>query len=159
MNLIRKINLERRTMTRLRWIVTVIVAVQIGQVAEACGRCRRAHAQPRRVACQPRQIAYQAPMSHATPVASPQMVYAQPTVSARPPAPVMATIPQPASGELLPAYQYTAADQGQPAYYYTYDNSGKLIVSQWVDFLFRGGKAEGMPRPPLPVIGALRGRN
>ncbi len=63
------------------------------------------------------------------------------------------------SGDVAqPLYNYAAADQTRPAYYYSYDNSGKMIVSQWVDFVFRGGKAEGMPRPPLPIIGRLGNR-
>ncbi|MBX9624280.1 MAG: hypothetical protein K2X82_10775 [Gemmataceae bacterium] len=44
------------------------------------------------------------------------------------------------------------------AYYYTYDENGKLIVRRWMDWVFRGGREAGMPRPPLPVVGWFTGR-
>ena len=142
------------------------LAILIGSVfflandaAEACGRCRVAHSRPRRVAFQPRPITY-GPAATPTPAvayspqtASPPMTYAQPVAAPQP-----AMTPS-SPGGVQPTYNYLAANPEAPAYYYTYDNSGKLVVSQWVDWLFRGGRAEGMPRPPLPIIGALSGAN
>ena len=89
--------------------------------------------------------------------ASPQMMstigtpLAPPVMAANPSAPT----PQPA---VQPAYEYNSGATGEPAYYYTYDESNKLVVTQWRDWLFRGGRMAGEPAPPLPLIGALRGR-
>ena len=120
--------------------------------AIACGRCRVARAHPRRVVSQPRTVTAYAP---AVTDPSPQVVYAPAMASAQPvPAPTVG-IPAPTS-VVTPTYTYSAANGESPAYYYSYDNSGKMIVSQWVDWVFRGGRAEGMPRPPLPIIGNFR---
>ena len=54
-----------------------------------------------------------------------------------------------------PTYQYEASPGGPPAYYYAYNDNGELVVKQWMDWLFRGGRAAGMPAPPLPVVGRL----
>ncbi len=109
---------------------------------------------------------------YARPVAAPAAYAAAPAVSApapaayaSPPQPVAqavaapsAVAPTPAEAPgVQPMYRY-AAGEGTPAYYYTYDSSGKLIVQQWVDWVFRGGKEAGMPRPPLPIIGNFVGR-
>ena len=77
------------------------------------------------------------------------------TIAASPPGAVAPT--EVASG-VQPTYNYAASTSGQPAYYYTYDASGKLIIAQWMDWVFRGGRAAGEPAPPLPIIGALRNR-
>lgn len=89
-------------------------------------------------------------MSYATP----QMAQAIPTASV---APVVAAAPAGVAA-VQPTYEYAASTNGQPAYYYTYDSSGKMIVAQWMDWVFRGGRAAGEPAPPLPIIGALRNR-
>jgi len=110
---------------------------------------------------------------YARPVAAPAAYASAPAVSAALPATyasapaVYATAPQPVAQAVAPTpaeapgvqpmYRY-AAGEGTPAYYYTYDSSGKLIVQQWVDWVFRGGKEAGMPRPPLPIIGNFVGR-
>ena len=134
--------------------IVAVVILQAGLVAEASGCGRMGHGRHRRVASQPRTTVYRAPLYQSPPITSPQMTSTQPTISR---APIASPTPP---GEVQPSYNYASANQGrQSAYYYTYDNSGKLVVSRWVDYLFRGGRAEGMPRPPLPVIGALGGRN
>ena len=94
------------------------------------------------------------------------MTYASPTPQAySTPAPVMAAAPAPAyaasapvAPATAPSYEYTARPEAGGAYYYTYDDSGKLIIQQWGDWLFRGGKDAGMPRPPLPIVGYLQRR-
>jgi len=156
-------------------IIVGVIVLHSGGTAEACGRGRACHARHHRAVCQTPPAAYPVPaypMSVAQPaaVASPQTAYvgpvvtaqpavsAQPAVTAQPVASQPATVPPTPSETTQPRYNYAAADQAQPAYYYTYDNSGKLVVSQWMDFLFRGGRAEGMPRPPLPIVGAFRSR-
>ncbi len=143
--------------------------------AEACGRrgrVARRHCQPVYspvVVYQPRPT-YQ-PQPFAAPVTyQPQPAYnPQPLASARaffppepapspppmartpvPPPPLAATVAQPLRDDTA-----TATGERQ-AYYYSYDSSGKLVIKQWMDFLFRGGKEAGMPRPPLPIIGRLQ---
>ena len=95
-----------------------------------------------------------------TPTVSAPMTYASPQMAAMTPTPTMPPVtaaPTVPAG-VQPTYNYTAGATGQPAYYYTYDDSGKMIVTQWRDWLLRGGRAAGEPAPPLPIIGALRGR-
>lgn len=72
-----------------------------------------------------------------------------------PQAPTLAA-PIPAGG--APTYTYQASPGAGPAYYYTYDKDDRLIPVQWMDWLFRGGREAGEPRPPLPIIGRLQGR-
>ena len=80
-------------------------------------------------------------------VPSPQAAAVAPPVVATPAAPIDSS-----------ALTYTAAPGGAPAYYYTYDKDDRLIPVQWMDWLFRGGRASGEPAPPLPIIGRLQGR-
>ena len=89
--------------------------------------------------------------------ASPQMSYASPQMATAAPTPAVAPVAATPVG-VQPTYNYAAGANGEPAYYYTYDDSGKMVVTQWRDWLFRGGRANGEPAPPLPIIGALRGR-
>lgn len=86
-----------------------------------------------------------APTATATPAPAPP--------AATPTAPVGLTVDEaPAAG---PRYAY---DPEPGAYYYSYDENGKLIVRRWMDWVFRGGREAGMPRPPLPVVGWFTGR-
>ena len=99
--------------------------------------------------------------------AYPQATYAYSPPVAYAPAPAPAAVAYPSNGvaeapasaiALQPSYEYQAEPGGRAAYYYTYDNSGKLIIQQWGDWLFRGGREAGMPRPPMPIVGRLQGR-
>ena len=124
--------------------------------SEACmghhGRCRGHHRVVAVPACTPIFMI-------AAPMASSPAGYASPQMVATPVAPTpVATVGAMAPPSVQPAYEYAAATNGQPAYYYTYDNSGKLIIAQWMDWVFRGGRAAGEPAPPLPIIGNLRNR-
>ncbi len=92
------------------------------------------------------------------PLAAP-LASSYPPPASSPPAIARTLVPPPpqAATGAQPLHDYTAATSGERrAYYYTYDSSGKLIIQQWMDFLFRGGKEAGMPRPPLPLIGRLQ---
>ena len=115
-----------------------------------CGKCSQQTMVPH-PACGPVVMAPATgvPMSYA----SPQMAMMAPTQAVAPVA-AAPTVPT----EIQPTYNYSAGATGEPAYYYTYDDSGKMVVTQWRDWLFRGGRAAGEPAPPLPIIGALRGR-
>lgn len=132
--------------------------------SQACGGRRgRCHCSSRAYLA-PMAMPTCGPMMTAMPATMPAMTYGSPQMAAAP-APMTAMAPAPAPMEptvapaaVQPNYNYTAAPGGQPAYYYTYDNSGKLIVAQWMDWVFRGGRAAGEPAPPLPIIGALRNR-
>lgn len=131
--------------------------------SQACGfrgRCRgHHHAVAPMPACGPVVMA-------SAPTAGMPMNYAMPQVSQAPasapavaPTPVEAVAPAAvAPAATQPTYDYAAGANGQPAYYYTYDRSGKLIIAQWMDWVFRGGRAAGEPAPPLPIIGNLRNR-
>jgi len=124
----------------------------LAQAGQACGP-KRMHRGAQPVSCAqpayaPQMVAYAQPT-----YASPQVAYAQPTYAQ--PA-LAAQQPASAPAPVAPTYNYQPASEDRPAYYYSYDNSGKLIVTQWADWLFRGGKQAGMARPPLPVIGLLR---
>ena len=96
----------------------------------------------------------------AAPTAAPMMSYASPRMTAAAPAVMAAPVATavPTVAPVQPTYEYAASPNGQPAYYYTYDSSGKMVVAQWMDWVFRGGRAAGEPAPPLPIIGALRNR-
>jgi hypothetical protein len=61
----------------------------------------------------------------------------------------------PPPGGAQPLYIYNNTPDDNSAYYYTYDDSGKLVIRQWMDWLFRGGRKAGMPAPPLPIVGRL----
>jgi hypothetical protein len=106
----------------------------------------------------PTIVAYQPPayVMAATPIptpATPQAATVNPTTR------VMAA---PNAGPIAsggtPAYVYQATPGGSPAYYYTYDKDDRLVPVQWMDWIFRGGREAGEPRPPLPIIGRLQGR-
>ena len=71
-----------------------------------------------------------------------------------PPPAAQAVAPTAITTQAVGAYPQDLA-QGR-AYYYTYDDSGKLIIQEWMDWVFRGGREAGLPRPPLPVVGYLR---
>ncbi len=150
--------------------------------AEACGRrgrVARRHCQPDyspQVVYHPQPAYHPQPNYQSQPVNSPQVVYQpqpayqsqplaapeafsfpQPAASAPPTAWTPVSPPPQAASTIQPMHDYTAATTGQRrAYYYSYDSSGKLIIQQWMDFLFRGGKEAGMPRPPLPIVGRLK---
>ncbi len=111
------------------------------QAAQACGH-KRMHRRCRCASVVAQPVSY-APMMVAPASSTPQMAVA----------PVPAAAPAVA---VTPAYDYQPAIDNRPAYYYSYDSSGKLIVSQWMDWVFRGGREAGMPRPPLPIVGLLR---
>lgn len=134
------------------WIaLTGLLIASIPNPSEACGRRHRCRCfQPRPVP----YAAYHPPVAYAAPQATPYQAVA--VAAAAPVAAAPASTPTVA--DVQPTYNYTAPSDGQPAYYYTYDSSGKLVVTQWMDWLFRGGRAAGEPAPPLPIIGALRGR-
>jgi hypothetical protein len=127
------------------------IVLLLGGSARACGRVRRCHARaPIPVVYCPPPVPVSMP-TYAAP--SPQAVATSPQV-AQAPKPVQAVQAMPvAAAGVPPAYRYEASPAGPPAYYYTYDESGKLIVQQWADWVFRGGREAGMPRPPMPVIG------
>ena len=140
--------------------LTGLLIVSSAAPSQACcghrSKCRghqRVMAAP---ACQPTVMAAPVAAMPAMSYASPQFA-AAPTMAPAPVAPPMAAAPAAAPG-VQPSYDYAAGTNGQPAYYYTYDSSGKLIIAQWMDWVFRGGRAAGEPAPPLPIIGALRGR-
>jgi len=145
------------------WIALVgWIAVAFPAATEACGGHRgRCHGHHRRAVvaptCSPAVMMGSPVASPATMTmsyATPQMAQMAPTVAA---APAPAT-PPPSVAAVQPTYDYTAAPDGVPAYYYTYDSSGKMVIAQWMDWVFRGGRAAGQPAPPLPIIGALRNR-
>ena len=147
-------------------LIVAVIILLASAAAEAGGCGRMVRGRHRRPVGQPMATAYHPPIYQSSPITSPRMAYAQPTAYAQPlayaqPMTSPVAMPSPAPPVALePAYTYASANQGQQsAYYYTYDNSGKLIVSQWVDYLLRGGRAEGMPRPPLPIVGAFRNRD
>ena len=122
-------------------VLAVLPLLMMGHEARACGRKARC------------------PSRYYRPVGPPQATipYAPITATQPPPAPAVlaatAPAPQPSSEGPQPLYSYQAGQGGRPAYYYTYDSSGKLIVQQWMDWVFRGGRDAGMPRPPMPVVG------
>ena len=142
-------------------VLTSLIALVHSTPTQACfghrGRCSGSHPHRRAmvVASPPRSLSavtYPSSQMISAP-ASPQMISVPPV-----PAGVsLVGAPTPAAAA-VPTYEYSAVGTGQPAYYYTYDNSGKLIVARWMDWVFRGGAAAGEPAPPLPIIGALRGR-
>jgi len=129
------------------------------QDAQACGRKRAA------CGCRHPRPAYHQPTISHPPITYPPSMAPSPSVAyqvaANPQSSLAYQVPAPvqsAPAGVQPTYEYDPVGKGQPAYYYTYDNSGKLVVSQWMDWLFRGGRVAGLPAPPLPVIGALRNR-
>ncbi len=141
-------------------IIVGLIVINSPAASQACGghrsRCHGHHHRPLARMTQPIYTsAGYAPVARSMTYASPQV--AQATPPAVTPAPVAAT-PASTVAEAQPTYEYTASTDGQPAYYYTYDNSGKIIVAQWIDWVFRGGRAAGEPAPPLPLIGAFRNR-
>ena len=108
---------------------------------------------------------YVATPAYAPPSAYQRQPYAQPAPTyapqayqpAQPPIPAApnAVPAQPASPGVAPSYVYTAAPDGPPAYYYSYNDTGELVIKQWMDWVFRGGLASGRPAPPLPIIGRM----
>ncbi|MEJ7639641.1 MAG: hypothetical protein WKF75_17125, partial [Singulisphaera sp.] len=105
------------------------------------------------------QVVYQPqPTYGPQPIAAPEAFSSLAPAFSPPPFARTPTPPQPQPATVAqPLHDYTAATTGERrAYYYSYDSSGKLIIQQWMDFLFRGGKEAGMPRPPLPLIGRLQ---
>lgn len=143
--------------------IALLLLLATCQMAQAGGR-RRAWRSSAQSACRP-TVSYQQPVTNLAPpvYSSAQTSQVQPTSYPQPQPMVYAVASAPlppqtaAPTEAQPNYTYDVA-QGQPAYYYTYDSSGKLIIQQWMDWLFRGGRDAGMPRPPLPIIGRLAGR-
>ena len=124
--------------------------------SEACGLRGRCHGHHRRVMAGP---ACAPAVTTAAPVAAMSTTYGTPQTAQAAAAPsAVVAEPAMAAPAVQPSYEYAAATNGQPAYYYTYDSSGKLIVAQWMDWVFRGGRAAGEPAPPLPIIGNLRNR-
>ena len=144
-----------RSASSLILIISIVAASPSS--SQACGghraRCRGHHHRSTAMISQPMA----SPVAMPTTYASPQMAQAPASMQVAPVAATPAPTAPVAAG-VEPTYDYAAATSGQPAYYYTYDNSGKLIVAQWMDWVFRGGRAAGAPAPPLPIIGALRNR-
>jgi len=138
-------------------ILIISIVAASPSSSQACGghraRCHSHHHPSVAMISQPMASHDAMPMTYA----SPQMAQ---TPASMPVAPVAATAAPTttAVAAVEPTYDYAAATSEQPAYYYTYDNSGKLIVAQWMDWVFRGGRAAVAPAPPLPIIGALRNR-
>ena len=107
-------------------------------------------------AIRPSYPVYYAPQMADSPApAAPAPARIPPPAVAVAPAPTVDPAVVPAAVAVAPTYQYNVAPGEATAYYYSYDDSGKLIVQEWMDWLFRGGRRAGMPRPPLPVIGLL----
>ena len=134
--------------TILALIASLLVPIA---AAEACGRrlgCRKKQYGPSAA----RPLTY-TPAPAAAPY--PTMYVANPAPSS-PTAPTMtARPPQVDPRGVRPTYSYESGPEGAPAYYYAYNDSGELIVKQWMDWLFRGGRAAGMPAPPPPIIGRM----
>ena len=126
----------------------LIVLLAATSSPACCGH--RSHCRQHRAAT---RVAY-VPATMPVVMPTAPVTYAAPQTAAAP-VTVAATAPP---AVVQPAYNYEAAPAGQPAYYYTYDSSGKLIIAQWMDWVFRGGRAAGEPAPPLPIIGALQNR-
>ncbi len=146
-------------MKRTILTISAVLLLSIGD-AEACGRrraacgCRHPRSESPQRTATPAPIDYPPPMTYPPAVAYDQMPAApESSIAYQTPVPVQST---PTGAQ--PTYEYDPVGGGQAAYYYTYDNSGKLIVSRWMDWVFRGGRVAGLPAPPLPVIGALRNR-
>lgn len=139
-------------MNKFLAILMTVLPVAWSATAEAC-HGRRARGMTTR------RVVYACPPAYA-PAPAPARVPAgswQPSYQAAPaPAAVATPSPPMAPAAVPPQYQYDAEPGGPTAYYYTYDDSGKLIVVQWMDWLFRGGRRAGMPAPPLPIVGRLR---
>ena len=138
-----------RIMRTTRLVAALAILVLTAGEARACGRrcgCRRGH--PRAVVARPYSYA-------------PAAYYPQPTALVEAPSPA-ASPAYPAAVQAPPAipenpvqplYTYEASPENGVAYYYTYDDSGNLVIKQWMDWLFRGGRRAGLPAPPLPLIG------
>ena len=121
--------------------------------ASACGRKCAARHHRRAATC---RVVYAAPTSYT--YATPQAASHTPLAASPAAAPSLAPAAAPPSPGVVPSYEYPTQPGVAVAYYYTYDDSGKLIIQQWMDFLFRGGKKAGMPRPPLPIVGNFQRR-
>lgn len=137
-------------------ILSCLALFLAADAAQACGRrcrCRRGDfpAVVARPVPYPSVSYYSA---YSVPEPTPYVAAPAPTD----PASVRISQPTPAVG-VQPLYTYEAAPQENAAYYYTYDESGKLVIRQWMDWLFRGGRRAGMPAPPLPIIGRLNNNN
>jgi hypothetical protein len=138
-------------MRTILWVSVSAILFASADEAQACGRRRRCR-------CQHNPAVYAQAYSY-----SPVAYYSQPTtfVEMSPPtAPPASTVevraPQVASETgVHPLYTYQATPENGVAYYYTYNDSGELIIKQWMDWLFRGGRRAGLPAPPLPIIGRL----
>ena len=129
--------------TILALIASLLVPIA---AAEACGhrgRCRKRHYMPP-AACTP-TFSTAPVLTHPTPaiVVATYPTPAAPTMSTRPPQ------------EVRPTYTYEAGPGGAAPYYYSYNDTGELIVKQWMDWVFRGGRAAGRPAPPAPIIGRI----
>lgn len=143
--------------------VLAILALS-GDEAQACGRrCRCRHGYSRAVVARPYTYA---PVAYGAQPYAPVVYYTQayapveaPASSPAPadPTAVQATQATPAGAEagVRPRYTYEASAENGVAYYYTYNDSGDLIIKQWMDWLFRGGRRAGLPAPPLPIIGRI----
>ena len=134
-------------MTRNLALIALALLVP-ASTASACGRKCGCHHRRHRIAAP--SVSY-IPASYATPAyvaPAPQgYVQAAPAPAIANPA-AMAEAPA-----VVPSYEYPTQPGAGGGYYYTYNDSGKLIIQEWGDWLFRGGRVAGMPRPPLPIIG------
>jgi hypothetical protein len=133
---------------RVLFPVVAILLIS-ADAAQACGRrcgCRRGHA--RVVAVQ--QVFNPAVSYYVYPTS-----YVASTVPKYPDPDPIEISQGPRSGGVQPLYSYDSIPDDNMAYYYTYDDSGKLVIRQWMDWLFRGGRRAGMPAPPLPIVGRL----
>jgi hypothetical protein len=138
-------------MRTILWVAVSAILFASANEAQACGRrrgCRWGHPQ----AVYPQACSYSPVVYY-----SPPITFVTVPPSAASPAPATEVrAPQAASEtEVRPLYTYEATPENGVAYYYTYDESGKLIIKQWMDWLFRGGRRAGLPAPPLPIIGRL----
>lgn len=132
-------------------VPVLAILIMPADEARACGRhCGCRHGHPRAVVARPYSYA---PVAYDPP---PPTFVEAPASAPSPAYPTAVRTPQPTpEGGAQPLYTYEASPGNGGAYYYTYDESGKLIIKQWMDWLFRGGRRAGLPAPPPPLIGRL----
>ena len=132
-------------MKTILWVSVFAFVLASAGDAQACGQCRRSgHGRSRIHSSSPSH-------THRSSASQPPIL-----VSVSPPAAAPAEVrpPQVAPAPTVqPQHTYQATPENGEAYYYTYDDSGNLIVKQWMDWL---RPAPGRPpAPPLPIIGHL----